>query len=68
MKDLESCMKAGRRVTLQGPDPAAVAEEWRDVAKRYDSALGRKNRASIVIQNYCKDLFTVSLSDVNNSR
>jgi hypothetical protein len=39
MKQLESYMRAGRRVTLQGPDPAAVAKEWRDVAKRYKSAL-----------------------------
>ena len=37
--ELESRMGAGRRVTLYGPDPAAVAEEWRDVAKQYQSVL-----------------------------
>jgi hypothetical protein len=36
---LESCMRAGRRLTLYGPDPAAVAKEWRDVAKQYQSVL-----------------------------
>jgi hypothetical protein len=36
---LESQMRAGRRVTLFGPDPAAVAEEWRDIAKQYQSVL-----------------------------
>ncbi|KAF8497558.1 hypothetical protein F5888DRAFT_297648 [Russula emetica] len=36
---LESRMRAGRRVTLYGPDPAAVAKEWRDVAKQYQSVL-----------------------------
>ena len=36
---LESRMRAGRRLTLYGPDPAAVANEWRDVAKQYQSVL-----------------------------
>ena len=44
-------MKAGQRVILYGSDAAAVAEEWRDVAKQYQSALNRINRAFIVIQN-----------------
>jgi hypothetical protein len=36
---LESRMRAGRRVTLYGPDPGAVAKEWHDVAKQYQLAL-----------------------------
>jgi hypothetical protein len=36
---LEAHMKTGRRVVLQGPDPAAVAEKWRDIAKQYQSVL-----------------------------
>jgi hypothetical protein len=36
---LERHMRAGRRVTLYGPDPVAVAEEWRDVARKYQSVL-----------------------------
>jgi hypothetical protein len=41
---VESHMRAGRRVTLvyrrlYGPDPAAVAKEWRDLAKQYQSVL-----------------------------
>jgi hypothetical protein len=40
---LESNMSAGRRVTLYGSDPAAVVEEWRDVAEQYQSALDRKS-------------------------
>jgi hypothetical protein len=36
---VESRMRAGRRVTLHGPDPAAVAKEWRDLAKQYQSVL-----------------------------
>ena len=36
---LESQMRAGRRLTLFGRDTIAVAEEWRDVAKRYQSAV-----------------------------
>jgi len=36
---LEDHMRAGRRVTLLGPEPAAVAKEWRDVTKRYQSVL-----------------------------
>jgi len=35
---LESRMREGR-VTLYGPDPAAVAKEWRDLAKQYQSML-----------------------------
>jgi hypothetical protein len=38
IKGLESRMKAGVRVTLYGQDPAAVAEEWRGVAEKYQSA------------------------------
>jgi hypothetical protein len=37
------------RVNLYGSDPAAIAEEWRDVAEQYQSALERKK--SCVIQN-----------------
>ena len=36
---LDSSMRAGRRVTLYGPDPSAVAKEWRDVAKQYQLVL-----------------------------
>ena len=36
---LESRMRSGRRVTLFGPDPAAVAEEWRNLSKQYQSVL-----------------------------
>jgi hypothetical protein len=32
---LEDHMKTGRRVTLYGRDPAAVAKEWRGVAEKY---------------------------------
>ena len=32
-------MREGRRVTLYGSDPAAVAKEWRDVAEQYQSVL-----------------------------
>ena len=35
---LEAHMKTGRRVTLRGPDPGAVAKEWRNVAKKYQEA------------------------------
>jgi hypothetical protein len=38
---LESQMRAGRRLTLSGRDPTAVAEEWRDVAKEYRYQLGQ---------------------------
>jgi hypothetical protein len=31
-----------QRITLWGPDPAAVAEEWRGVARQYQSAVERK--------------------------
>ena len=47
MKGLGSHVRAGRPVTIQGTGPAAVAGEWREVAKRYNSANG-SNRASIV--------------------
>jgi len=36
---LEARMKTGRRVTLRGPDPATVAQEWSNVAKQYQSML-----------------------------
>lgn len=36
---LEAHMKTGRRVTLLGPDLAAIAQEWSDVAKQYQSML-----------------------------
>ena len=39
---LERKMSTGRRVTPYGSDPATVAEEWRDVAKQYQSALERR--------------------------
>ena len=42
IKGLESRMRAGQRVTLHGPDPAAVAKEWRDVAEKYQSSFERK--------------------------
>jgi hypothetical protein len=37
--ELERHMREGRRVTLYGPDPAAVAKEWRNVANQYQSVL-----------------------------
>ena len=52
--ELECKINAGRRVTLYGSDPATVAEEWRNVAERYQSALERKICVFIVIQNYSK--------------
>jgi hypothetical protein len=36
---IEARMKTGRRVVLRGPDLAAVAQEWREVADQYQSAL-----------------------------
>jgi hypothetical protein len=36
---LESHMMPGGRATLYGPGLAAVAEEWRDLAKQYQSML-----------------------------
>ena len=38
---LEARMKTGRRVALRGPNPnlSAVAEEWRKIAKQYQSML-----------------------------
>ena len=36
---LERHMKEGRRVILFGPDPAAVAKKWRDIAEKYQSML-----------------------------
>jgi len=40
---VESHMRAGRRVTLYGPDLAAIAKEWRDVAERFQSWLPDDN-------------------------
>jgi hypothetical protein len=37
--NLEAHMKTGRRVTLLGPNLAAIAQEWSDVAKLYQSML-----------------------------
>jgi hypothetical protein len=36
---IEARMKTGRRVVLRGPDSTAVAQEWREVAKKYQSML-----------------------------
>ena len=36
---LEERMKTGQQVVLYGRDPATVAKEWRDVAKKYQSVL-----------------------------
>ncbi len=38
---LEARMKTGRRVALRGPNPnlSAVAQEWRKIAKQYQSML-----------------------------
>jgi hypothetical protein len=36
---LERHMRVGQRVTPGGPDPAAVAKKWRDVAELYQSVL-----------------------------
>ena len=42
-------MSVGQQVALCGPGAAAVAEEWRDVALQYRSALDQKKLC--VIQN-----------------
>jgi hypothetical protein len=39
---LERHMREGRRVTLFGPDPAAVAKKWRDAAEQYKLAFDQK--------------------------
>ena len=36
---LEEYMTAGRHLGLSRPDSAAIAQEWCDVAKRYQSML-----------------------------
>jgi hypothetical protein len=36
---LEARMKTGRRVAIRGPNPAAVAKEWHDAARQYQSVL-----------------------------
>jgi hypothetical protein len=36
---LEARMKTGRRVALQGHDSAAIAQEWANIAKQYQSML-----------------------------
>ena len=36
---LERHMREGRRVTIYGPNPAAIAKEWRNVAEQYQSVL-----------------------------
>jgi hypothetical protein len=38
---LEARMKTGRRVALRGPNPylSAVAQEWRKIAKQYQSMI-----------------------------
>jgi hypothetical protein len=36
---LEVHMKTGRRVEIRGSNPAAVAGEWRDAARQYQSEL-----------------------------
>jgi hypothetical protein len=43
VKGLEARMKTGRRVALRGPDLAAVAQEWSEVAKQYQSMLPDDN-------------------------
>jgi hypothetical protein len=36
---LEARMKTGRRVALRGHDSAAIAQEWANIAKQYQSML-----------------------------
>jgi hypothetical protein len=36
---MEEHMTTGRLLALTRPDSAAIAQEWRDVAKRYQSVL-----------------------------
>jgi hypothetical protein len=36
---LEARMKTGRRVALRGPNLTAIAQEWRKIAKQYQSML-----------------------------
>jgi hypothetical protein len=48
---LENKMSTGRRVTLYGSDLAAIAEEWRDVARQYQSVLERRN---LCVYHYTK--------------
>jgi hypothetical protein len=55
---LEAYMKAGRRVTFSGPDPVAVAKEWRNIAKQYQLLLKDRPEISCVIviqllQRFC---------------
>jgi hypothetical protein len=46
---LEARTKAGRRVTFSGPNLVAVAEEWRNVAKKYQQVLEDRPKKSCVI-------------------
>jgi len=39
---LDVHMKTGRRVGIRGSNPAAVAGEWRDAAKQYQSELSKE--------------------------
>jgi hypothetical protein len=65
-------------VTLFGRDPAAAAEEWRDVAEKYQSVLHDdedifslltgENRAFTVIQNYSKDFVDDPVPDAPKLR
>ena len=56
---LEHHMKEGRRVTLYGSDPAAIAKKWRGVVEQYQSLQPDDEKISCVycctnlIQGFC---------------
>ena len=60
-------MRAGQRVILDGSDAAAVAEEWRDVAKQYESAFETNGSCVYCYTNHFKDLLTIPLQILLNS-
>ena len=53
-------IRAGQRVILCGSDAAAVAEEWRDVAKQYQSAFEQNESCVYIVkENYSEVLLTI---------
>jgi hypothetical protein len=55
--ELESRIMAGHRVKLRGTGQAAVAKEWRDVAKQFRSAFKQKKLCvycyTKLLQGFC---------------
>ena len=72
---LEERMKTGRQVSLYGRDPRAVAKEWRDVAKTYQSVLPDHDdppdycskKSCVVIQNTPRVSLVIPLQSHLNS-